>query len=603
MKVSLKLLMISAILGLLSGCGAPLTIPTDKHGKKLHILPPLSALKNDPLPASEFQAQVNRSLQEFLPSSRMALRFETLETSANSEKLSLTVGGIPLCEYHATATVWGNQSQILGNIPTILHSDEVLPFSDIDDAKEDLKQHLENSEDITVGDVVGSKCLLIREGLFVSAWKFTFKVGDLPYEAYWDSQGISNLHARYYHASAKAKIFNQNSLSNEFMTVDLDDLDDSGKLNGKYIWTVLPTSSGSTSRALSSNGLFDFSSDPSSWEFWETSVYANTDITIDWLIKIGYNMPSEKVRIVPGISIQGDPNNALYAPTQLGEPTSIYIGKGDGRILQNLTTDGDVVAHEYGHHIVFQSVSQMGSTESIALHEGLADFLTFARTSDACLGESICPSSSRSICSKCLRSGSNQYGIADRRALAEPHLQGQIVSGTLWALKTKGNLSGEDVGKLTLTAISMLPANADFEDFGVALIRAVAKESSNLCSQLKEIYSERSWDTLVTAEIACSGDNSIDLNKTVDNGLEFSEETSTNSPDVVSSSGESRKTSTKTGPCGVVGSLNKGDTMQHWLILLVLMLPLAFLALAPTPARQEQEQIKNKIRRRPSKRV
>ena len=74
----------------------------------------------------------------------------------------------------------------------------------------------------------------------------------------------------------------------------------------------------------------------------------------------------------------------------------IELGRGV-QVFNNMGLDIDVVAHEVGHFIVWQgiqfSVPRMDESQKIhtaAIHEGLADFFTFASTGDACLAESIC---------------------------------------------------------------------------------------------------------------------------------------------------------------------------------------------------------------------
>ena len=56
--------------------------------------------------------------------------------------------------------------------------------------------------------------------------------------------------------------------------------------------------------------------------------------------------------------------------------------------MENLNNDGDVVVHELGHHILYPYVSDL-TGEAILLHEGTADFISYAVFENEDLGESI----------------------------------------------------------------------------------------------------------------------------------------------------------------------------------------------------------------------
>lgn len=82
-------------------------------------------------------------------------------------------------------------------------------------------------------------------------------------------------------------------------------------------------------------------------------------------------------------------------------------------MLTNLPVDADVIGHEFGHHIIYQTITSV-SGESLILHEGLADYFTFAHTKDDSLGESICPAGSLACWTKgqCLRTANNDINFS-----------------------------------------------------------------------------------------------------------------------------------------------------------------------------------------------
>ena len=94
------------------------------------------------------------------------------------------------------------------------------------------------------------------------------------------------------------------------------------------------------------------------------------------------------------------------------------------------------------------------SGESLVLHEGLSDFFTFARTGNACLGESICPATS-DFCyvpNQCLRTGDNDLALGDAISSPEPHMKSQFISG-LWDLIKKDKAPANVWAALVLKAV------------------------------------------------------------------------------------------------------------------------------------------------------
>ena len=197
-----------------------------------------------------------------------------------------------------------------------------------------------------------------------------------------------------------------------------------------------------------------------------------------YFIENGFEAPNSQIKLVAhAIMTNGDKNNAVYIPSG----PYIRIGDGDGEILQNLGTDGDVVSHELGHHVIFQSLTST-SGESLVLHEGLADFLTFSRTGDACLGESICPANpAYNICEvqgQCLRTADNDITFEGENWPNEVHKRGQLISGLLRDLSVEYGIEEQTITKTTLRAITYLAASSGYRDFIVSMLVA-DKELNN----------------------------------------------------------------------------------------------------------------------------
>lgn len=181
------------------------------------------------------------------------------------------------------------------------------------------------------------------------------------------------------------------------------------------------------------------------------------------------------------------PDNAqyLWAGTSGQGGPEILIGYGGYGIdtcgkLRELGKDMDVIMHEFGHHIIFRSLSN-SKQQSVALHEGFADYFTYAITGNNLLAENSLPSA------KALRQGNipagatfnrfkpraggGYYSVSD--LLAAPHLVGEFWSGILWEIRgllgKEGNGSDYRFDKIVWDAIDLLKSDAGIFDGVVAL--------------------------------------------------------------------------------------------------------------------------------------
>lgn len=122
--------------------------------------------------------------------------------------------------------------------------------------------------------------------------------------------------------------------------------------------------------------------------------------------------------------------------------------------INNIALDMDIAAHEISHYVISQWITgrpgekYSHSNHTLAIHEGLADYFTYAATEDDCLGNTVCSDSSPCFLrSTCLRTAKPNFkyrdGLYTRLANYNPpayHHIGQLVSGFLWAIR-------EDIGK------------------------------------------------------------------------------------------------------------------------------------------------------------
>jgi hypothetical protein len=261
--------------------------------------------------------------------------------------------------------------------------------------------------------------------------------------------------------------------------------DGSGYLRGPHFRTIVPKS---IEPAFSPDLTFAF--EPQDPRFAQATAFAHAERMLQWLtlpehsyeFDLGCAPISLEIHAVFG---RGDVNNARYVPaveTDDGKP-AIRIGDGDGRALMNLALDFDVISHELGHHVVYRAVKDTDDYESVVIHEALADYLNFAMTGDACLGESICPIGSDwcEVASRCLRTGDNLLNLAQPDLPRDTHRRSQVLSGLLWSLRAR--LGDELTTPLVFKAIEFLLPRSSYRDFVVALLLADAERNAgqNAC--------------------------------------------------------------------------------------------------------------------------
>ncbi len=256
---------------------------------------------------------------------------------------------------------------------------------------------------------------------------------------------------------------------------------ENGKLIDQSIMTVGDTTLNSNrfitgnsqgERAKSSDFQFIYS--PEDSRFKEASVFSNAESTAEWFKQAGFSWPEEKIGLEVFARLHGAENNALYTPSYNGGVAAIRIGQGDGLILKNLLTDRDVVMHELGHHILYQTITNI-SGDSLTIHEGIADIFVMLRNEDPCLGKSICvESSSTCVTNACLRTADNSlnWEVDGPGLQSRPHRASQILSGFFWDLLTKYNIPKSDILKLLVETLNKTQSGPSMSMFMTTLQEA-----------------------------------------------------------------------------------------------------------------------------------
>jgi hypothetical protein len=430
------------------------------------------------------------------------------------------------------------------------------------------------------------------DGRLLPVWKLTMAGDRLPYTAVADADRVYRVEARFFDVDGTAQAYPHNDTEAKMSKFDLPGLIGDGTLTSTYLTTVM-----ADGRDRADNADHNFVYDAADPEYPEVAAYVHAQAHLDFFTGLGFKWYGPKpLSIRVHDQPRGETNNALFVPAGGTNATpTILLGDGDGTVLTNLGTDGDVVSHELGHFIIYQSLTSTDG-ESLVLHEGLADFFAFARTGDPCLGESICPAGSESACwpdtaHECLRTAATDltYGSdlweslkGTRNRLG--HLHGQAISGLLWDLRKSGGVPAADLTKIVFGSIDFLGEASGFRDFLISLLLADKEQfDSQYFAKIKAAAEARGFTEFV---------DDIESDDTIpepsgDSGSGVQAETT-------SSSGSS-KSSSDHNPlsCGVLPGGGGGNALA---LLLLLLLPLAGLRPAAALAKARSRKARRRDR-------
>jgi hypothetical protein len=541
------------------------------------------ALQKGPLRPMSLRGKTDSMLQKWGLHPRILTRqksYSGLNLAAGkgieTVDLRFSVDGVPLCQYQVKSheTVDGKMA-VFGKMPKI----EVNASYDLANwPAENLVRNIvadtlaQNGVSTSFTKNSAQACLWSENGQLHPVWIWEVEADRLNYTVVADDLRSFKFQPKHFHATGKSKIYPHNILDPAMEEFTLRAMKENGYLENSYFVTEVDSP---FTYATSANS--DFTAfGPTSEGFEEISLFTNANRALEWLETMGYkNFGTTPIRIQVHAEFQGDTNNALYQPG--ANYDVIYVGDGDGTVLQNLATDADVVGHELGHHVVYHTVTEIAG-ESLVLHEGLADYFNFARTGNACLGESICPDTAygNKICfvpKTCLRTGDNalKYGAADLPR--EAHQKSQFISGMLWDLYMKDGIALEDVTHMVLKAIDLLVEDSGYQHFVVGMMLAdQAIFQGGKCTLIYNRAVERGLSTFLTG-ITCDSVKSTPAGATAVtdvSGVEKTGGSTTSSTPVAGTTSRSSKKSV----CGVLmGSSANGQVFSFLLLFILPLIP------------------------------
>jgi Zn-dependent metalloprotease len=429
---------------------------------------------------------VQRSAASHNADARLSFKAQSGALGLAGEEITsydVEINSVPFCDqilkgYQSSSS---KKIYLVGHIPDVsgyeletaeLHSDRIIGLIAAENSGKTVQ-----AED-------SSECLVATNDLKIrNVLKVFWRADGHLFVSYADNNVVYSTIDQSFHVTGTAKIFPNNIYDTGVKSFTLSDLTTANKLASSHFDVVVPAA---YSEAEGSGNVFSFDVDSS--EFEQTSAFTNATRTAEWFESLGY-LNFGKTAIQLKVHAEQE-NNAFYTPEVGTKAPTISIGNSDGIVLQNLATDADVVGHEFGHHIVYQTVRTVEKdSEALVLHEGLADFFTFARTGNSCLGESICPETSH-ICSvptECLRTADNNYKYGDDDLPVDAHLRSQFISGMLWDMKNEDEV-GNDMSKLVLKAIDLLVTDSGYRHLVLGLL---AVDESKYDSQYCEVILAR----------------------------------------------------------------------------------------------------------------
>lgn len=430
-----------------------------------------------------------------------------IRTSAlkiNAQNFSLTYDNVPICNAQIKVHQFPNtgHSFAFSHLPSpeaSLRSDRQIDSADLPNLLRStmVAQEISDSDFEMLDE---KDCYFAdKNGDLIRSKEVLFSADDLSYKAIVSADRVISMMPNFFDVTGKAKVYTSNPADGRFTNFTLEGLVSDGSLENDYF-----TTSTTGTKAEEDDHIFNYS--PSDGRFDETSLFVHANEQLSFFKDLGYKWSGDdKINIFVHAVVNGSVNNALYTPASGVNPPKIQVGDGDGVRLKNLPKDADVVRHELGHHIVYDTLKSTRG-ESLVMHEGLADFFAFAFSGDACLGESICPEDSPLKCEvekECLRSADNDY-VLNKNTKPEAHFKSQFVSGMLWDLRDE--IDESKLTQIVFDGVSLLLDESGYHDLVLGLLIA-EDESDNgkYCQKIYDAATARGLESYI-ADFGCGDD-------------------------------------------------------------------------------------------------
>jgi hypothetical protein len=371
-----------------------------------------------------------------------------------------------------------------------------------------------------------------------------------------------------------ASVYENGPQDSGLISVELKNLDDTGLLDGTFFSVFAPGDTDARAQATGQN--FEFSPEVKAAEFDQVQSYFGASRARDWFVEsFDFNDGDAKIAIrVHDVSF-GRVNNASYEP-DTGAGAQIRLGAGDGENLRNISRDGDVIAHEFSHHIIYRRLTTSRG-ESGLIHEGYSDYFAYAMRNDPYLAETV------KVGAPYLRTAAldSAFRFDDPELKWPAHERAQFVSAVLWAVR---ELVGTDMDAVVYHSIDYLSANSGLHDAFLGLLAADLdlypdvegdnKEKSGLHKcEILAAATERGFSIFLDG---IDGDScKLDLGQLAADSRQYTLDKAGKSDD-----SDSKAFKIFGSPCGVIGGFLSEERTGYFALALM-FLPLFFLSFFP----------------------
>lgn len=317
-----------------------------------------------------------------------------------------------------------------------------------------------------------------HEGIPTAAWKFILKNKKGPageWRVYVDAitGDVLAKDELLKHQDGSGKVFDPNPVvtlndtsledssnipDSAYTEVVLQDLEDSGRLDGPFVSTRT-----TSNRIRRTNLVFEFNR--SDRAFKEVMVYFHIDRVQRYIQELGFdNVLNKQIEV----NIDGTTeDNSFYSPST----KALTFGTGGVDDAE----DADIILHEYGHAMQDDMLPGFGpSGEARAMGEGFGDYMAASFFADSkaealipCVGTWDATSYSGDDPPNLRRVDSNKKYPRD--LVGQEHNDGEIWSACLWEIRSA--LGRRTADRLIIAHHFQLPnSRASFEQAGNALI-------------------------------------------------------------------------------------------------------------------------------------
>ena len=365
---------------------------------------------------------------------------------------------------------------------------------------------------------------------------------------------------------AKADIYLMNSLEDGTEERSLTDLDSSGLLRSAT-FDVFGANESSERAEVDDSGWLRYELSDGEL-FHQVQTYFTLTRILNWFKStLNFDNGDDQIAVFTDTLVDGrDPDNAAYTPGEGRGTRTLQFGVG--KQLRNLSLDADVAAHEFAHHVIWQSInSRVGGAR--ILHEGFADYFAFAVNGDGNLAESVVPGK------PFLRTAyvPDDFRYDNPKISRSEYQVGSMWAAMLWSIRLK---VGKRFDSVVYSSLALLDGTAGIDDALLNLLfvdRQQVGEGNARCT-IMDAALARGFAEFLRSEdgSGCGYDLQLEADRSAAEFEDLSDEGDTKNA-----------TGNKVGKtlCGVSGA--ESQASSWWMTCMILLLPMLFALLANGP--------------------